>query len=120
MLNTSNARRVVVTTLLAFSFLLSLSPAQAQTTGVPWTGVLSNEAQSYFNPFAPYNELAPRAISGDGQFVVFRSEDALDPSDTNGTADVFLSDRHNGIRVRISLSGNGDLSNGWSGYPTIS
>jgi Tol biopolymer transport system component len=48
------------------------------------------------------------AISADGRYVAFRSEaSTLVPGDTNGVADVFVTDRVSGSVTRISTSASG-------------
>jgi len=60
------------------------------------------------------------AVSGDGQFVVFRSQASdLVPGDTNGLDDVFLRDRSNGTTERVSIDSLGVEANGTSEYPSI-
>ena len=53
-----------------------------------------------------------RAISSGGRFVVFDSDAAnLDPSDFNGTRDVFLRDRQSGTTTRVSVASSGAEAN---------
>ncbi len=44
------------------------------------------------------------SLSHDGQFVAFVTDDALDPSDTDGLSDVYVYDRHTGAFERPSAS----------------
>ncbi|MDF1552817.1 MAG: hypothetical protein P1P84_07135 [Deferrisomatales bacterium] len=61
------------------------------------------------------------AISRDGRFVVFQSRaDNLVPADTNGTWDVFIRDRVDGITYRASVDSDGNEGNGESYWPSVS
>jgi surface antigen/Tol biopolymer transport system component len=61
------------------------------------------------------------AVSDDGRFVAFSSDAAnLVPGDTNDKADIFVFDRETGARERISMSHNGQQTDGPSGHPRIS
>jgi hypothetical protein len=52
------------------------------------------------------------AISGDGRFVLFRSDAAnLVPADTNAREDVFLRDVQTGTTERVNLSSSGAQAN---------
>jgi uncharacterized repeat protein (TIGR01451 family) len=60
-------------------------------------------------------------ISFDGRFVAFVSEAKnLVPEDRNGAGDIFVHDRTTGITERVSLTSDGQESNGLSGQPVIS
>jgi Tol biopolymer transport system component len=60
-------------------------------------------------------------ISADGRYVAFSSAAAnLVPDDTNGHGDVFVHDRETGITGRVSVDGNGNQGNSYSGSPSIS
>lgn len=62
-----------------------------------------------------------RCISGDGRYVVFRSEaNNLVPGDTNNQFDVFLRDTVANTIERISVSSGGLEGNGASDLPSIS
>lgn len=71
-------------------------------------------------------DLLTPSISGDGRYVIFRSEAPLVPEDRNGRkADAYLRDRLRGRTERISVSHDGgDLDEGvfwwFTGQPTIS
>lgn len=66
------------------------------------------------------NSTRPRP-SADGGRVVWESVAFnLVPSDTNGVADIFLSDIAGGTRTRLSVNDDGIEGNGESGYPDIS
>lgn len=57
---------------------------------------------------------ARRPISADGRYVAFRSEaSTLVEGDTNGVADVFLTDRVTHQVRRISVSADGVQGIGW-------
>lgn len=60
-----------------------------------------------------------QVTSHDGQFVVFSTDAALVPWDTNGTDDVYLRDAGDDITVLVS-SRNGRVGNDSSFEPTIS
>ncbi|MEA2560175.1 MAG: hypothetical protein QOH06_1679 [Acidobacteriota bacterium] len=61
------------------------------------------------------------AISADGRFVAFPSDAAnLVRGDTNGTTDIFVRDRLTGTTERVSVSGSGGQSDGFSEGPAIS
>ena len=83
------------------TFLVSLSPmAQQAATGFIDTG---------------------ESISADGRYVVFVSRaDDLVPDDTNGAADIFVSDRQAGTLERVNLSSSGAQSSHTSWRPVIS
>lgn len=60
------------------------------------------------------------AISGDGRFVVFRSDaNNLVPGDTNNTSDIFVKDLVDGRIAMVSVPATG-LANGDSSAPAIS
>src|SRR5258705_8130884 len=61
------------------------------------------------------------ASSGDGRFVAFDSTAAiLVAGDTNGSSDVFVHDRSNGVTERVSVGPGGVQGQGPSGLPSIS
>jgi Tol biopolymer transport system component len=56
-------------------------------------------------------------ISADGRYVAFLSYAAdLVPGDTNDTSDVFVHDRKEGRTTRVSVSGTGGQSDGFSAF----
>lgn len=59
-------------------------------------------------------------ISADGRFVVFETEDSLDPRDRNGTSDVYLRDLLAGTTEAISLGSTefGTPGGAGGGYPS--
>ena len=60
-------------------------------------------------------------ISANGQFVTFSSNASnLVQNDTNGTQDIFLYDRQNGVTTLVSIAPGGQPSNGRSAYPAVS
>lgn len=70
---------------------------QTELISVSSSGVQADD-DTYYRPFVSLN----------GQFVVFHSSGAgLVPDDINGSSDVFLRDRWNGITERISTASNG-------------
>ncbi len=61
------------------------------------------------------------AISDDGRFITFDSNDAnVVPGDSNGVTDVFLFDRQTGIVERVSLSNDGSQAEGESLQAAVS
>jgi Tol biopolymer transport system component len=61
------------------------------------------------------------ALSGDGRYLAFRTNTALAPSDTNGSADVYVLDRQAGGFDRASTGPGGQGGfRGDSGEPAIS
>ncbi len=61
------------------------------------------------------------SISSDGKYVAFVSEATnLVVGDTNGVADIFVSDIRTGEIRRVSIDSNGNQANGASYHPSIS
>ncbi len=61
------------------------------------------------------------SISADGRYVAFQSEASdLVASDTNGTIDLFVHDRHTGMTTRVNVDSTGNQANGGSTDPSIS
>jgi hypothetical protein len=61
------------------------------------------------------------AISGSGNYIVFRSEvNDLVPGDTNGTGDIFVYELQTGTIELVSKHTNGTIGNGFSDRPAIS
>lgn len=61
------------------------------------------------------------SISADGNYIAFMSyADNLVAGDINGTLDVFVRDRQNGITELVSVTNSGAPANGYSGHPVIS
>ncbi len=57
------------------------------------------------------------SISSDGRYVAFNSPaDNLVPGDTNGTWDIFVHDRQNGLTERVSVGSQGVQGNAGSGW----
>jgi len=60
------------------------------------------------------------AISADGRYVAFWSDDAtLVSGDTNGSRDIFVHDRSTGVLLRVSVDSGGIQANGYSYVPSI-
>ncbi len=59
-------------------------------------------------------------ISGDGRFVVFQSEAALDASDSNQYTSIYLRDTVSGRTILVSGGVGGAAPNGYSENPAIS
>ncbi len=61
------------------------------------------------------------AVSEDGRFVAFSSESTnLVSGDNNGSPDIFLRDRLNGVTTRVSVATSGAEANDYCGRPAIS
>ncbi|QDV81438.1 Serine-aspartate repeat-containing protein D precursor [Stieleria magnilauensis] len=61
------------------------------------------------------------SISGNGRFVAFESTASnLVAGDTNGVADIFVTDLHTGLTKRVSIASNGSQSNRGSFQPSLS
>jgi hypothetical protein len=61
------------------------------------------------------------AISGSGDYIVFRSDvNDLVPGDTNGTGDIFVYELQTGTIELVSKHTNGTVGNGFSDRPAIS
>jgi hypothetical protein len=60
------------------------------------------------------------SVSADGAFVAFESDAPLVPDDTNGKADIYVSDRAADAAQRVSVRPNGAQANGASHDPSIS
>ncbi|HEV8111364.1 MAG TPA: hypothetical protein VGR31_01185 [Planctomycetota bacterium] len=61
------------------------------------------------------------AISADGNYVAYRSSSTnLVFGDSNGTDDIFVTNRLTGVTERVSLGENGVQANSTSDYPSIS
>lgn len=107
-------RRIRTLSLLAGALTLWAGAAQAQVTtrvSVSSTGVQGNGDSPY----------AGAKISGNGQFVAFRSVATnLVAADTNAAADIFVRDRLAGTTERVSLAWNGAQAAGVSNNPSIS
>lgn len=71
--------------------------------------------------FGPMGNSNYASISADGRYVAFRSEaPGLAPIDTNGAADIFVTDRQTGITTLVSVGMDGTSGNGSSSTPMIS
>jgi hypothetical protein len=114
-------RRVAVTLLIAVGLLFGDRAASFGQQAPPWTGVIvADEARADAPTGDGHTELRPKALSGDGRFLVFSSERTLVAGDTNGVADVFVRDRGDGTLTRVSVSTTGQEGNGRSDMPSIS
>jgi Tol biopolymer transport system component len=72
-------------------------------------------------PIAAFTtDAGPRALSGDGRYVVFQSFARLVASDHNSDVDVYVRDRQTGVLTRVSTVPGGGDANGSSFSPTIS
>src|SRR5262249_50814072 len=60
------------------------------------------------------------AISNDGRYIAFATDEALVAADTNGTADVYVYDRDAAAFELVSVSATGAVANSSSIAPSIS
>ena len=61
------------------------------------------------------------SLSADGRFVALHSYASnLVLGDTNNKSDIFVHDRDTGNTARVSVNSQGQQSNGWSSFPSIS
>ncbi len=86
-----------------------VSPDGRYVVSGPWFGDLTTgERVQFVRSIDPHVPLSvpnqPVQVSTDGSVVVFATADALSPTDTNGTADIYLWDRNPGTYRRVSLS----------------
>jgi Tol biopolymer transport system component len=99
-------KRVVVA--LAFAVVAVLpgsAPAEAPV------GTIERIGSGFYNV----------ALSGDGRFVAFSSDDpGLVSNDNNGITDVFVHDRLTGSTSIVSKDSTGNQANGFSAFPSIS
>jgi hypothetical protein len=64
---------------------------------------------------------AKKAVSAEGQFVVFTSDASnLVSGDTNGTSDIFIRDRSAGTTARVSVNSAGQQADGLSQGASVS
>jgi Tol biopolymer transport system component len=69
---------------------------------------------------APGAGIIHPSISADGRWIAFDTNVALDPSDTNGSYDVYVADIQAGITTRVSLDSAGAQVSGNSRSASIS
>jgi Tol biopolymer transport system component len=85
-----------------------------QTDVIERVSVSSRGEQGNYNSYRPF-------ISSDGRYVTFASDASnLVEGDTNNAKDIFVYDRQTNAMERVSVSSNGEQSNGHSEYPFIS
>ncbi|MHB8086478.1 MAG: TolB family protein [Dehalococcoidia bacterium] len=84
------------------------------------TGLMSRvSVDSHGNQGNSYSDFP--SISGDGRYVAFDSfASNLVTGDTNDDLDVFVHDCMTGITNRVSVDSNGNQSNSYSNFPSIS
>lgn len=107
-----------------FRFLLSacfLLPsglhAQESAPSFPVERVnLTSVGSQYAESF----DVGTPSISSNGRYVVFTSQNALVPEDSNGYLDVYLRDRQSGTTTLVSLTHLGGVSNMPCSNPVIS
>jgi Tol biopolymer transport system component len=86
-------------------------------------GIAADEARPMAGPvpIEPFTtDVGPRALSGDGRYVVFQSLAALLENDHNSDVDVYLRDRQTGALTRVSSVAGGGDANGSSFSAAIS
>jgi Tol biopolymer transport system component len=84
------------------------------------TGVTTIESVNDSGFVGNHDSYDPK-INADGRFVAFASlAGNLVPGDSNGTGDIFVRDRENGLITRVSVDANGVQGNGESTDPVIS
>jgi Tol biopolymer transport system component len=72
-------------------------------------------------PATTFGWVSPLAISGDGRFVAFVSDDNEQvPGDTNGWYDILVRDRQTGATEIVSVTASGTPTNMHSSFPAIS
>lgn len=59
-------------------------------------------------------------ISADGNFVLFKSYEALDDADTNGKEDIYVHNLTNGVTELVSIASDGGIGDGASTAASIS
>ena len=83
-----------------------------------WVSAHDTIARAGTNTMRIYWE--PPAISADGRYVVFRSDDDLLPSDTNGLADIYVRDVVTNTLELVSVTPGGAAGNNSSFAPNMS
>ena len=110
---------------VVFSTGSALSPSDTNLRGDVYLRDVSNSTTTLISSDAS-GAVVPEGgdqpdISGDGQYVVFRSiSSTLVPGDTNNKVDIFVKEIATGKIVRVSVDSSGLESNGHSSNPVIS
>lgn len=107
----SNANNLVAddTNGLPDIFLHDLNSGETSLISVATDGTHANSLSFY------------ATISGEGRYIAFESlASNLVPSDTNGSADIFVHDTQSGDTYLVSVASDGTQANGGSSYPDIS
>lgn len=110
-------------TLPCVAFFLASVLSHVPATGTESTPVFDIERVNLTSAGAEFSEsfdLGHPSISADGRYVVFTSQNALVPEDTNGYLDVYLRDRQSGTTTLVSVTHLGGISNMPSSNPVIS
>jgi Tol biopolymer transport system component len=76
------------------------------------TGSTTRVSVSSTGTQATHSPSTLKAMTPDGRYVVLVAKDALVPGDTNGVADVFVSDTHTGTLTRVSTAAGGAEASG--------
>src|SRR5262245_44843689 len=100
----------------------SVLVAQSPPPLVPFRGLLDHVTTTWWGGVANgSSDGNVHALSGDGRFVVFSSNDPnLIQNDYNGWDDIFMRDRMTGTTTRISVTDTGSEGNGMSQYAAVS
>ena len=101
----------------------SLTNVFASAVAAPNCEWISNHDPAITTPVTPMDgtSTTSQCVSQDGRYVVFTTQDALVPQDTNNSSDVYLRDRLTGQVSLVSVSQDGTTAgNGWSYSPAIS
>jgi len=115
-MNSSSNKRTTraLLTLTLGSLAAAPSWAGGGTTGV-------TERISFTEDGSSVSEnCADPAISADGRFVAFSTEEALLAADDNGRSDIYVQDRETGLLVCASVNYWGQYVDGDAMYPSIS
>lgn len=100
-------------TLPCVAFFLASVLSHVPATGTESTPVSDIERVNLTSAGAEFSEsfsLGHPSISADGRYVVFTSNNALVPGDTNGMTDVYMRDRVSGTTQLVSLTSTGGIA----------
>src|SRR5262245_48529325 len=119
------ARLATLAVCIAFTSLTSSSIVIAQSGPpplVPFHGLIDHVSTTWWGGVASgTSDTSAHALSGDGRYVVFSSNDPnLVQNDYNGWDDIFLRDRMTGTTTRVSVTDAGSEADGMSQYASIS
>jgi Tol biopolymer transport system component len=106
-------------TLPCFAFFLASLLSHAPASGAESTPVFEIERVNLTSAGAEFSEsfsLGHPSVSADGRYVVFTSNNALVPGDTNARLDVYLRDRDLDTTSLVSLTSTGALATGGDSF----